>query len=135
MLKNLSCIDIQLYHGWMPMGFPSPAEDYKESRLSLDEHLIHHPAATFFCIAKGHSMSESGIGDGAILVVDRSLKVQDGDIVVVVLDGEHQVRCIRFNQGAACLTANADITPVMVGPEQDFEVWGVVSSSINKYRH
>lgn len=116
------------------MGFPSPADDYKQDTLSLDQHLIHRPAATFFFTVAGHSMTEAGIIDGAILVVDRSLTPQDDDLVVLILDGEHLVRRIRFDRGAVYLTANADLAAVKVNQEQDFEVWGVVSSAINKYR-
>lgn len=116
------------------MGFPSPAEDYRQDTLSLDKHLIHRPAATFFMTVSGHSMTDAGIADGAILVVDRSLKPQDDDIVVVVLDGEHKVRRIRFDKGVVYLLANEDQAVVKVSQEQDFEVWGVVSSAINQYR-
>lgn len=116
------------------MGFPSPADDYKQDTLSLDQHLIHRPAATFFFTVAGNSMTEAGIIDGAILVVDRSLKPLDGDVVVLILDGEHKVRRIRFDGGAVYLLANANQAAVKVNYEQDFEVWGVVSSSINKYR-
>ncbi len=116
------------------MGFASPASDYLQKSLSLDELLIHRPAATFFGRASGNSMTEAGIVDGAILVVDRSLKPQDDDIVVVVLDGEHKVRRIRFDKGVVYLLANEDQAVVKVSQEQDFEVWGVVSSAINQYR-
>lgn len=117
------------------MGFPSPAEDYKQDTLSLDKYLIQRPAATFFMTVAGNSMTESGIADGSILVVDRSLTPQDDDIVVVVLDGEHRVRRIRFDRGGVYLLANDDQEVVKVDKEQGFEVWGVVSSAINKYRH
>lgn len=116
------------------MGFASPANDYLQKSLSLDELLIHRPAATFFVRASGDSMTEAGIADGAILVVDRSLTPQDDDIVVVLLDGEHRVRRIRFDKGVVYLLANEDQATITVSQEQDFEVWGVVSSAINQYR-
>ncbi|XP_061896290.1 protein ImpA-like [Entelurus aequoreus] len=116
------------------MGFSSPAADYLQKPLTLDNHLIHRPAATFFMTAAGHSMTEAGITDGAILVVDRSLKPVDGDIVVIILDGEHRVRRIRFRNNRVYLQANADVKVIRVNPEQDFEIWGVVSSAVNQYR-
>jgi DNA polymerase V len=91
------------YNSNVPAGFPSPADDYIEDSLDLNEHLIHHPAATFFVHASGNSMVNAGILDGDLLIVDRSLSPQDGDIVIAVLFGELMVKRIRTRLGQLLL--------------------------------
>ena len=68
-------------------GFPSPAEDYVDVGIDLNEQLIRHPTSTFFLHVSGHSMTDAGIHDGDLLVVDRSLDPRPGQVVVAVLDG------------------------------------------------
>lgn len=121
------------------MGFPSPAQDFysKETdTLSLDHLLIHRPAATFFFNASGSDLTEAGIIDGAILIVDRSLHPNDGDIVVARLDDEFICRRLfKSNNEKIILSGNSDVTAIEVNPEQDFEIWGVVSSAVNRFRN
>lgn len=85
-------IHLPLFSDRVAAGFPSPADDYTEGRLSLDEHLIQHKDSTFFVRAKGNSMTGAGIFDGDLLVVDKSLDAHDGDIVVAVIDGGFTVK-------------------------------------------
>ena len=119
------------------MGFSSPAQDYYEKEtdtLSLDQHLIHRPSATFFGFANGSSMTEAGINDGAILVLDRSLSPASGDIVVVILDGELLCRRFLRSNKRVILTGNSDVPAIEISNEQDFELWGVVSAAVNQFR-
>ena len=116
-------------------GFPSPAGDYIETPLDLNELLIPRPAATFFIRAAGESMDGAGIADGDLLVVDRSLKVRSGDIVVAVIDGEFTVK--RFIKSGATVRldpANPDFQPIPIVDGSDVEVWGVVSYVIHATR-
>src|SRR5471030_2397814 len=83
-----------LFAARVPAGFPSPADDYIERSLDLNEHLIRHPAATFFVRASGDSMTGS-IHSGDLLVVDRSLEAADGSVVIAVIDGELTVKRLR----------------------------------------
>jgi DNA polymerase V len=76
----------------VPAGFPSPADDFIERRLSLDEHLIQHKESTFFMRVAGHSMRGLGIYDGDLLIVDRSVPATHGCVVVAVVDGEFTVK-------------------------------------------
>ena len=85
-------IHIPLYSHAVPAGFPSPADDYVEARLSLDELLVQRKESTFFVRAKGNSMVGAGIFDGDLLVVDKSLDAHVGDIVVAVVDGDFTVK-------------------------------------------
>jgi DNA polymerase V len=113
-------------------GFPSPAEDYIEGRLDLNKHLIKHPAATFFVRVAGDSMIGSGIHPDDILVVDRALEPQDGNVIIAVLDGELTVK--RISQRGARLYLVPDnclYQPLEILAEMEFEVWGVVTSVIH----
>jgi len=114
------------------MGFPSPATDYAEDRLSLDEHLIEHREATFFVKASGNAMASFGIHDGDLMIVDRAVDPVDQSVVVVVLDGEFTVRQIHFTPSGAILRTGDDTKEVRITPDQDITVWGVVRYSIHK---
>ncbi|MDR8290400.1 translesion error-prone DNA polymerase V autoproteolytic subunit, partial [Acinetobacter baumannii] len=79
---------IPLFSDPVQCGFPSPAQDYVEQRIDLNELLINHPSATYFVKAAGDSMIEGGISEGDLLVVDSSRKAEHGDIVIAAVDGE-----------------------------------------------
>ena len=113
-------------------GFPSPAEDYIEGNLDLNEYLIKHPAATFFVKVTGSSMIDAGIHDGDILIVDRSIKPANKKVVIAVVNGELTVRRIRVTKGKVVLVSeNKDYKPLQVNEEMGFEVWGVVTNVIH----
>lgn len=126
-------------HGWplladpIPAGFPSPANDYIETGLSLDEHLIEHQEATFFVRVSGHSMTDFGIHDGDLLVVDRALEPRDRHVVVAVIDGEFTVKQLcRLSEGVLLRAGSRSHADIFVGPEQDLTIWGVVRWSLHK---
>lgn len=130
-----SHLQIPLASHRVPAGFPSPAEDFIEKHLSLDELLIHHPIATFFVEAAGRSMVGAGIYPGDVLVVDKSLEAKDGDIVIAVLDGALTVKRLRFRPGdIALLAENPDFSPISIANEQELTIWGVVTSTIHRYK-
>ncbi len=117
----------------VPAGFPSPADDYVERRLSLDEHLIEHRESTFFMRVAGHSMRGLGIFDGDLLVVDRSVPAAHGSVVVAVVDGEFTVKQLLYTpHGKALRSAHPDFPDIAVKPEQDFSIWGVVQWNVHK---
>ena len=114
-------------------GFPSPADDFIEEKLDLNELLITHPAATFFIRVEGDSMQGAGICGGDILIVDRSLPPSDNKIVIAVLDGELTVKRIRIDgTSVMLLPENQDFEPIVVTQEMQFDVWGVVTSIIHQ---
>ena len=90
---------IPLFLTGVPAGFPSPADDYIDCHLDLHEHLIEHPAATFYVRASGNSMVQAGIHDGDLLIVDRAVEPHDGHIVIAVVLGELTVKRLRQRQG------------------------------------
>ena len=115
-------------------GFPSPADDYVEGRLSLDEHLIQHKDATFFVRAKGNSMVGAGIFDGDLLVVDKSLTPVSGDIVIAVVDGDLTVkRIIKRNATVILKPENPRFKDIEFKDGQELQIWGVVTSSVKKF--
>lgn len=118
---------LPLYLAKIPAGFPSPADDFIDRKLDLNEHLVKHPAATFFVKVQGNSMTGAGIHSGDILIVDRSLEPADKKIVVAALGGELTVKRLRKAKGKVYLASeNPDYQAIELTPEMNFEVWGVV---------
>ena len=114
-------------------GFPSPADDFIEKQLDLNEMMIQHPAATFFVRVEGESMIDAGIQSGDILVVDRSLEPVNGKIVVAIINGEFTVKRLgRKGEKIFLYAENAKYPDICVEPGSDFEVWGIVSFVIHK---
>ncbi len=115
-------------------GFPSPAEDYSEKRIDLTKQLVRHPAATFLVRVAGDSMTGAGIQSGDVLVVDRSERPRDGQVVVAVVDGGLTVKRLRLRGGAPALVAeNPAYGPVGADELSDVRVWGVVKHVIHSF--
>lgn len=117
-------------------GFPSPADDYIEKRIDLNEQLIEHPSSTFFVKVTGESMVGAGILSGDTLIVDRSLRAMHGDIVLAVLCGEFTVkRLIKRDNQVFLAAENPSFKPITIKDPDEFEIWGVVIHVIHSYRH
>ena len=115
-------------------GFPSPAEDYKEERLDLNKKLITNPSSTFFVRVTGNSMSGDGIYDGDLLIVDKSLSPRNDSILICFIDGEFTLkRVVARKDGFYLLPSNAEFDSILIDPESDFRLWGVVTYSIKKH--
>lgn len=124
-------LKLPLYGCKVRAGFPSPADDYIESYLDLNSHLIQHPAATFFVRASGDSMTDVGIADGDLLVVDRSLSPTHGKIVIAAVNGELTVKRLSLLDGVTKLMPeNEHYTPIVITEELDLVIWGVVVHNI-----
>lgn len=116
-------------------GFPSPADDYIDSNLDLNEHLISKPTATFFVKAKGDSMIGAGIHDGDLLIIDRSLTAKSGEIIVAIVSGEFTLkRFVRTPSAVWLYPENQKYKPVQIFEEMEFQVWGVAIHCIHKLR-
>lgn len=115
-------------------GFPSPAEDFLGDELDLNERCIRNPVATYFVEADtGTSMVDFGIYPGDTLVVDRSIDAKHGDIVMVVWDGGYMVKQLRLRgRQVELVSGNPDNPPIIVPPEAELLVWGVVTWSFRK---
>ena len=125
---------LPLYLSKIYAGFPSPADDYLDRRLDLNEFLIKHPAATFFVRVDGDSMMHAGIYSGDILIVDRSLEPKNNKIIVAVVNGDFTVKRFRRTKGRIYLfSENPDFPPIEVTEDIDFEIWGVVIHVIHSF--
>lgn len=114
-------------------GFPSPAGDYVENPININELLIKRASSTFLMRFKGHEMLFSGIKDNAILVIDRSIKASNGNIVVASVDGNFICRKLIMNNKKILTTACHKNSYIDIDLILDFEILGVVTSSINIY--
>ena len=127
--KNSQTIDIPLYSSSVQAGFPSPADDYIEAKIDLNKHVIKHPAATFFARANGSSMMQIGILDGDLMVVDRSVKPEQGAVVIALIDGE--MTCKIFDKHRKrLLSANDQFPPIAIADEAELFIEGVVTHSL-----
>lgn len=121
-----------LFAGGVSAGFPSPADDYIDGKLYLNEFMIKHPAATFFVRVAGDSMLGAGIHHNDILVVDRSLEPASGKVVIAVFNGEFMVkRLFRQNGKVRLLAENPAYPPIELTEEMECEIWGVVAFVIH----
>jgi DNA polymerase V len=125
-------VELPLYLAIIPAGFPSPADDYIDKKLDLNEFLVRHPAATFFVRVTGDSMIDAGIHSGDVLIVDRALEPDDNRIVIAALNGELTVKRIIKECGRLYLMPeNIHFSPIEVTSEMQLDIWGVVTSVIH----
>ena len=118
----------------IPAGFPSPAEDYMETSLDLNEKLIRNPSSTFFAQISGSSMINAGINNGDLVIVDKSLQPKNDSVLVCIIDGEFTLK--RFKKidekTAYLLPDNPEYDPIKVTEHNNFMIWGVVTYTIHK---
>ena len=130
---NFSKKYLNLYLTKISAGFPSPADDYIESKLDLNEHLIKQPSATFFAKAEGDSMIDRGIFDGDLLVVDRSVEPRHGHIIVAALDGGLTCKLLDKKR-RRLIPANKNYRPIVILEGADFSIEGVVIHSVRSHQ-
>lgn len=129
---RLKTIRLPLFAGKVSAGFPSPASDYVDKTLDLNDLLIQHPAATFFVRAQGESMRDAGIHHNDILVVDRSLEPVSGKIVVCAINGELTVKRLVYEQDQWMLKAENPAYPnILLNDDLELVIWGVVTNVIH----
>lgn len=126
-------VRIPLMSHTVPAGFPSPADDYIQDALDLNQHLIVHREATFILRVSGWSMRDAGIHDGDELIVDRALEPADGNVVIAVLDGELTCKRLHKVGGSIRLLAeNPDYPEIVIGNAQELVIWGVVTRVLHR---
>jgi len=124
---------IPLVSGSVEAGFPSPADDYIDQGLDLNEHLIPRPAATFLVRVSGDSMTGGGIHSGDILIVDRSIEPRSGNVVIAILSGELTVKRFRRKGKSIVLEPDGEgWKPIHITEEMDFSIWGVCTYVIHR---
>ena len=138
----------------MVAGFPSPAEQYQEPPLDLNELLVKRPAATYFVRVEGDSMVGAGINNGDLLVVDRSLRPADGDVIIASVDGDFTVKTLRLGNGewgtgngkrgngergmgnggeVRLVAANPKYPDIVLKPGQELDYFGKVTACIHRF--
>jgi len=129
--SNFTPLEIPLFLDNVPAGFPSPASDYCDRKLDLNELCIKKPAATYFVRAQGDSMIDAGIFPGDVLVVDRSITAQHGDIVIAEFNGELTVKKLEMTPVIRLVPMNNQHAPIDIPEESELEIFGVVTTSIH----
>jgi len=120
--------DVWLAGEVISAGFPSPADDFKEVRISLDRAVVKNKAATFYARVAGQSMVGAGLDDGDLLVIDRSLEPQDGKIAVCFVDGEFTVKRLKVAEDCVWLMPeNEQYKPLQVTEDNELIIWGIVT--------
>ena len=126
-------LEIVLAQVGISAGFPSPADDFKEYKISLDKTLVRNKEATFYAKVSGQSMVGAGLDDGDLLVVDKSLEPQHNNITVCFIDGEFTVKRLHVNKGEVyLLPSNPAYKPIKITNDNDFQIWGIVTHVIKK---
>ncbi len=121
------------FYSEVPAGFPSSVENEVHSSIDLNQHLIKHPAATFFVRIAGDSMIGKGIFDGDLAIVDRSLTVKNGHIIIAFLNSEFTMKeFVKHKENIILKAANSQYPDIHIQIEDEFEVWGVVTNVIHK---
>jgi len=132
MARKKKKLKLPLYSSKVSAGFPSPADDFIDKTLDLNDLVIKHPQATFFVRVSGSSMINAGIKDGDILVIDKSLEPIEGKIVIANVDGEFVLKRIRKKGGKLYLyPENSDFNPIEIKEGMECEIWGVVTYVIH----
>ena len=131
-IVNKGLHEIPLYGNRVAAGFPSPADDYLEDKIDLNRYLVKHPASTFLVRASGESMINIGIFPNDILIVDKSLKAEDGKVVIAAIDGELTVKTYRKKGNRITLEAENDsYKSIEYNEEGESYIWGVVTNVIH----
>ena len=125
---------IPLLNDSVSAGFPSPADDYTEENIDLNEHLISNPFSTFFLRVKGDSMINAGIKDKDLIIVDKSLTARPGNIIIAMIDGEFTIKRLSIKNDELYLKAeNHNYPDFRFKNHIDVQIWGVVIYSIHSY--
>jgi len=133
--KQLNLDEIKLAEPLVPAGFPSPADDFIEMEINLQDYIVKNKEATFCVKVEGTSMTKAGINTGDIMIVDRSLNPKHNDIVLAVIDGEFTVKRLAVNNESIYLMPENDsFSPIQINESMDFQIWGIITHIIHKAR-
>ena len=109
-------------------GFPSPADDFKEIRISLDKELVKNKESTFYARVSGNSMEDAGLSDGDMIIIDKSLIPQNNKIAVCFLDGEFTIkRVVKRNNNLYLKPENKNYEEILISEDNELMIWGIVT--------
>ncbi len=124
-------LEIHLISEGLSAGFPSPALDFDTETIDLNKELIRNPISTFYGRIKGDSMKDAGIGDGDLIIIDKSIALRNQKIAVCFIDGEFTVKRVKLENNCCWLVpANEKYQPIQVTEVNDFHIWGIVTHVI-----
>jgi DNA polymerase V len=133
-VSTLTELELPLIEGGISAGFPSPAADFLDDAIDLNKYLIKNPSSTFIAFTDGVSMKDAGILDKDLLIIDKSIEPADGKIAVCIIDGEFVLKRLKVDkEGIWLMPANNDYKPRKITEYNDFEIWGIVTHSIQKH--
>ena len=133
--EDLNLQDIKVAEPRVAAGFPSPADDFIEMEINLQDYIVKNKEATFCVKVEGTSMTKAGINSGDIMIVDRALHPKHNDIVLAVIDGEFTVKRIAVNENSLYLMPeNDNFSPIKITTAMNFQVWGIITHIIHKAR-
>jgi DNA polymerase V len=133
-VSTLTELELPLIEGGISAGFPSPAADFLDDAIDLNKYLIKNPSSTFIAFTDGVSMKDAGILDKDLLIIDKSIEPADGKIAVCIIDGEFVLKRLKVDkEGIWLMPANKDYKPRKITEYNDFEIWGIVTHSIQKH--
>lgn len=126
--NEIEGVGVPIIQSGISAGFPSPADDFKETRISLDKTLVTNKEATFYARVSGKSMIDAGLDNGDLLVIDRSLEPENGKIAVCFIDGEFTIKRLKIEKDALFLMpANKQYKPIKITDENNLIIWGIVT--------
>ena len=133
-VNNSTMLALPLVEGGVSAGFPSPAADFLDASIDLNKYLIKKEATTFIAVTEGFSMIGAGIGHKDLLIIDKSLEPRDGKIAVCVIDGEFILKRLKVTStGIWLMPENDKFKPLQVTEYNNFEIWGMVTYSIQQH--
>lgn len=130
-------LDLSFVDNGIKAGFPSPAQDYLTESIDLNKELIRHNETTFLARVSGSSLTDAGINDGDIVIIDKSLEAKNGDFVVAFIDGEFTLKEFRLDKetnSAWLIPHNKKFSPIKITEENEFMIWGVLTYTIKQLR-
>jgi len=129
-------IEVPYFPDGVRAGFPSPANDFQELKISFDKEVFGNSPSTIYCAKViGDSMKDLGIVDGDTVVVDKILEPQDGDIAVCVVNNDFTLKTIKIEKDCVWLMpANENYKAIQVTEDDDFQVWGIVTHTLKYHR-
>lgn len=134
-LEATPSLQLPLFSSYVRAGFPNPADDHLEQRIDLNTLLMPHPDASFLLRVAGESMIDAGIYPEDVVVIDRSLEVQQRDIVVAEVEGEFVIKRFLREHGKIILASeNPIFQPLIFTPEMDLSIFGVVTFTLHRHR-
>ena len=133
--EQLNLNDLKLAEPLVPAGFPSPADDFIEMEINLQDYIVKNKEATSCVKVEGSSMTKAGINTGDIMIVDRSLTPKHNDIVLAVIDGDFTVKRLAVNDNSVYLVPENDsFSPIKITESMDFQIWGIITHIIHRAR-